>query len=117
MACRNRYARYTLVDSGDTGANGPNMVTLAQGADLFICDTAITDTLPPNPIFHKLHTSPTRIGEVAAAAKVKKLVLSHLTPVSESHLDEIKAMIRNNYHGKIKVAQDLKVFNLSASDH
>ena len=74
------------------------------------------DDLPPNPVFHALHTSPTRIGEVASAANVKKLVLSHITPVTEPRLKLVKKVIRQNYRGKIKAAKDLKVFNLGDDD-
>lgn len=112
VAFRISYRGHSIVYSGDTKSTGPNMQTIARKADLLIYDTAITDTLPPNPVFHALHTSPTRIGEVAAAAKVKKLVLSHITPVTEPRLELVKQVIRQNYNGEIKAAEDLKVFNL-----
>lgn len=92
------------------------MIALAQGVDLLIYDTAITDTLPANPVFHLLHTNPTRLGEVAGTANVKKLVLSHITPVTESRIKAVKKVIRQSYSGKIKVAKDLKVYNLADDD-
>ena len=116
LGFRVSYKGYSIAYSGDTKSTGPNMVAIAQDADLLIYDAAITDVLPPNPVFHALHTSPTRIGEVAAAANVKKLVLSHITPVTETRLDQVKDLIRTNYAGKIKVAKDLKVFNLGHDD-
>jgi len=112
LAFRVSYKGYVIVYSGDTKSTGSNMIAIAQDADLLIYDTAITDTLPANPVIHALHTSPTRIGEVAAAANVKKLVLSHITPVTETRIDEVKDLIRVNYDGKIKEAKDLKVFNI-----
>lgn len=116
VAYRVSYKGYSIVYSGDTKSTGPNMVMIAQDADLLIYDTAITDILPPNPVFHALHTSPTRMGEVAGEAEVKKLVLSHITPVTEPRLKEVKQLVRVNYHGKIKAAKDLKVFNLGHDD-
>ena len=56
------------------------------------------------------------MGEVAAAANVKKLILSHITPVTESRLKEVKELVRANYKGKIKAAKDLKVYNLGDDD-
>ena len=110
---RIEYKGHSVVYSGDTGSKNDNMITLSQNADLLIYDTAITETLPPNPVFHVLHTSPARIGQVAAAAGVKKLVLSHITPVVEPRIKEVKKTIRQQgYAGKIKVAKDLKVYNL-----
>ena len=113
VAFRIEYKGYSIVYSGDTGSKNDNMITISQNADLLIYDTAITDDLPLNPLFHVLHTSPTRIGEVAAAAGVKKLILSHITPVTETRLKQVKQVIREQgYHGKIKAAKDLKVYNL-----
>jgi len=110
------YKGHSVAYSGDTSSKTNNMVTLSEGADLLIYDTAITETLPTNPVFHLLHTEPRRLGEVAAAAKVKKLVLSHITPVTETRIKEVKAVVRENYLGAIKVAKDLKVYNLADDD-
>jgi len=113
LAFRIEYKGHSIVYSGDTGSRGPNMVTIAQDADLLIYDTAIMEDQPTNPVFHILHTEPARIGEVAQAANVKKLVLSHITPVTEPRLKEVKQIIRSQaYTGKISEAEDLKVYNL-----
>lgn len=110
------YKGHSVAYSGDTSSKTNNMAVLSEGVDLLIYDTAITQTLPANPLFHLLHTKPKRIGEIAAAASVKKLVLSHITPVTEVRLKEVKADIRESYLGKIKVAKDLKVYNLGDDD-
>ena len=115
------YKGKSIVYSGDTSSIGDNMVTLSTGADLLIYDTAITDDAPDifntlpftDGVFKALHTTPTRIGEVARDAGVKKLVLSHITPVTEPNLDAVKDVIKDQgFSGKIKVAKDLKVYNL-----
>lgn len=112
VAFRIDYKGHSIAYTGDISSKTLNMVTLAQDADLLIYDTAITEALPLNPVFHGLHTEPRRIGVVAGAANVKKLVLSHLTPVTEPRIKEVKSVIRENYVGSIKVAKDLKVYNL-----
>jgi ribonuclease BN (tRNA processing enzyme) len=118
VAFRIEYKGHSIVYSGDTGSRGPNMITIAQGADLLIYDTAIMEDQPTNPVFHVLHTEPARIGEVAQAANVKKLVLSHITPVTEPRLKEVKKIIRSQaYTGKISEAKDLKVYNLGRKGH
>lgn len=117
VAFRIDYKGRSIVYSGDTGSRSPNMINLAKDADLLIYDTAITDTLPANPLFHILHTSPTRMGQVAAAANAGTLVLSHLTPVTDSRIDEVKHAVRaQGFTGKIKVAKDLKVYNPGKHD-
>jgi ribonuclease BN (tRNA processing enzyme) len=113
VAYRIRYKGHSIVYSGDTSSRTNNMVTIAKQADLLIYDTSILDDAPANPVFHALHTSPTRMGQVAAAADPKRLVLSHLTPVTEPNIKTIKGIIRSQgYHGHISAARDLAVYNL-----
>jgi ribonuclease BN (tRNA processing enzyme) len=112
---RIEYKGHSIVYSGDTSSKTGNMVTLAQGADLLIYDTSIMD-VAPSPVFQALHTTPARMGAVAAAAGVKTLVLSHITPITEPNLDAVKAEIAAEYSGHIRAARDLKVYNLDDSD-
>lgn len=114
IAYRIDYKGHSVVYTGDTNSSTNNIVRLAQGADMLIYDTSILDNVPPafSP-FHKRHTTPMRIGQVAAAAGVHFLVLSHLTPVSDPNIDAIKDEIRaQGFTGHIRVAKDLKVYNL-----
>lgn len=118
IAYRIEYKGYSVVYTGDTNSTTDNIIRLAKGADVLIYDTSILDNQPP-PIspFHRRHTTPTRIGQVAAAADPKELVLSHLTPVSLPNITTIKKIIRQQgYTGKISVARDLKVYNASDID-
>lgn len=121
LAFRIDYKGKSIVYSGDTRSAGGNMIALSQGADLLIYDTAITDTLPDGPndgVFFQLHTTPTRLGEVATAAGARRLLLSHLTPVTEPRLDEVRDVIRaQGYRGRIQAAKDLQVINLGARGH
>ncbi len=116
LAFRIEYQGKSIVYSGDTSSKTDNMIHLAEDADLLIYDTAILDDLPNGPndaVFFALHTTPTRIGEVAAAAGAKQLVLSHITPITEPRLDEVKRLIRaQGYEGRIDAAEDLQVYNL-----
>ncbi|WP_455200308.1 MBL fold metallo-hydrolase [Kaarinaea lacus] len=128
LAYRIEYKGKSIVYSGDTSSrsslpdgtplpNGGNMVEISKGADLLIYDTAIMDDEPSGPndaVFFALHTTPSRIGEVATAAGVAKVLLSHLTRVTQDRTDEIEILIRNQgYDGRIKAAEDLQVINLS----
>ncbi|TCV90307.1 MBL fold metallo-hydrolase [Sulfurirhabdus autotrophica] len=116
------YKGKSIAYSGDTNSKTNNMITLSEGANMLIYDTAITDTMPDisvNPkdaLFYQLHTTPSRMGVVARQAHAQTLVLSHLTPITEPRLDEVKTLIRaQGYTGKIKTAKDLKVYNLPDS--
>jgi len=117
LAFRIEYKGHVVVYSGDTSSVSDNMITISKNADLLIYDTAITKDLPTVPVFHLLHTPPERIGQVAAAANVKKLVLSHITPVTEPRLQAVQdAIVANGFGGKIRVAQDLQVYNLGVHE-
>jgi ribonuclease BN (tRNA processing enzyme) len=117
VAYRISYKGRSVVYSGDTSSMSDNMITIASHADLLIYDTSIMDVAPPNPVFHALHTSPTRLGQVAAAAHPRHLLLSHLTPVTEPNIKTIKDIIRSQgYHGHISAAHDLAIYNLGDDD-
>ncbi|MDT8383485.1 MAG: MBL fold metallo-hydrolase [Gammaproteobacteria bacterium] len=112
VAYRIEYKGKSIVYSGDTNSESGNMAAIASNADLLIYDTAIMDS-HPNPAMLQLHTTPSRMGQVAAEAMAKKLVLSHITPNTENSLQEVKRLVRaQGYQGEIKVASDLRVFNL-----
>ena len=127
VAYRIEYKGKSIVYSGDTSSrstnangdplpNGGNMVELSLDADLLIYDTAIMDDAPNGPndaIFFALHTTPSRMGEVATQSGAKNLLLSHLTLITQDRIRDIKKLIRmQGYEGKIKAAEDLQVFNL-----
>ena len=132
LAFRIEYKGKSIVYSGDTSSrsakfdgtpleNGGNMVEISRDADLLIYDTAIMDDAPDGPndgVFFQLHTTPSRMGEVAKTAGVSKLVLSHITAVTQSRLDEVKQLIRaQGYDGDISAAADLKVYNVDTRHH
>ncbi|WP_033438442.1 MBL fold metallo-hydrolase [Saccharothrix sp. NRRL B-16314] len=73
------YEGVSLVFSGDT-VPCPDLVRLARGADLLLADSAWrTQAGRAN----YLHMSGREAGEVAAAAGVRRLVLTHVLPWSD----------------------------------
>ncbi|VAW93448.1 hypothetical protein MNBD_GAMMA22-731 [hydrothermal vent metagenome] len=117
VAFRVEYKGNSIVYSGDTSSASDNMITLAQDADILIYDTAITDTLPPSPFFRSLHTTPTRIGQVASQANVKNLILSHITPITEPRIAEVMQSIRNQgYVGQMVESNDLDRYDLPVAN-
>lgn len=120
LAYRIEYKGKSIVFSGDTNSQTDNMINLAMGANLLLYDTAIMDNIPDakkNPkdkVFYALHTTPSRMGQVAAKTRVGKLVLTHITPITAPRLkDVIKTVRDRGYKGPIEVATDLKVFNIN----
>lgn len=89
----------SVVYSGDTDTTD-NLVSLATGADLLICESAMPDALKiPG------HLTPSLAGDIAARANVRKLVLTHLYP--ECDRVDLAAQCRKTYKGPLLIAEDL----------
>ncbi|CAB3803704.1 Ribonuclease BN [Paraburkholderia caffeinitolerans] len=92
FAFRFESADGVIVFSGDT-TKCDNLVELAKGADILVHEAIDLDwatSLFPQPLslahaaklrhLKQGHTEATKLGEIASAAEVKTLVLSHLAP-------------------------------------
>jgi ribonuclease BN (tRNA processing enzyme) len=106
MAYRIEHAGRALVVTGDLASKNDNVVTLAAGSDLLVYDTAVMD--PPGSAegLYELHTTPKRIGEVATRARVKSLLLSHLTGRVVDHADEVMHSVQTGFKGEVRLAYD-----------
>lgn len=97
--------------SGDGDGNNGNLQKIAAGADLLIAHLALDDG------FHlgerRLHAPPDLIGEIAAQAKIKQLVLAHRRPVTLGKEVQLQAVIARSYKGAIAYADDLSCFALN----
>jgi ribonuclease BN (tRNA processing enzyme) len=89
----------SLVYSGDTDYT-ETLVALARGADLFICESALPDSL-----YAKGHLTPSLAGKMATHAEVRKLVLTHFYP--ECDQADVAAECRKTYDGPLLLAEDL----------
>jgi ribonuclease BN (tRNA processing enzyme) len=95
----------SLVYSGDTDPND-NLITLAQGADLLVCESALPDGMKAPG-----HLTPALAGEIASRAEVGRLVLTHFYP--ECDQVDVAAQCRRTYQGPLTLARDLMEIRLS----
>ena len=108
----------SIVFSGDTNKSD-NLIRLARGADVLIHETlwvpAVDRLVARNPHAATLkkhiidsHTAVEDVGRVAAAAGVKRLVLSHLVPADDPTItdDMWIGAARPHFKGDIVVARD-----------
>lgn len=95
----------TVAYTGDSDRTGA-IVELARGAEVLISDCSTPDE-------HKLegHLSPSPAGELAGAAGVRTLVLSHLYPVCDTA--DIVAQCRRQFSGEVIVAHDLMTLEVT----
>ena len=110
LAYRIDLGEQRIVFSGDLNGDDPWFVDFARDADLLIMDHAVPEQA--GGIAARLHALPSEIAEIARAAEVKHLVLSHLMRRSERALDDSLARIREVYEGELSVASDLECFGL-----
>jgi ribonuclease BN (tRNA processing enzyme) len=109
----------SIVISGDT-TMCQSLIDLAAGADVLVHEAMYLPALESRfsqysgrNLLHHLRTSHTTVeeaGDVARAAAVKTLVLSHLTPADSGVDDETwRSCARLHFDGEIIVGRDLMV--------
>ncbi len=93
--------------SGDIDAKGlPALRSLAKGTDLLVFNSVVLDPPGSPSILYTLHTPPQSIGQLAKDANAHSLLLSHLTPTIDDHVDAVTKSIRQRYTGSLTFAKD-----------
>jgi ribonuclease BN (tRNA processing enzyme) len=96
--------------SGDMNGGNHTLPKLAAGADLLVAHHAIPQDAAG--VARNLHMPPSVIGEIAAQAKVKQLVLSHRMIRTLGHEEESTVEIRRHYTGPVEFAEDGQCFKV-----
>lgn len=108
IAYRINYQGNSIVFSGDFDPSSlPNLTRLAQDASLLICNCGALDPPGSPEDLYTLMTPPRQLGELASAAGVKSLLLSHLSPPIEKNQEQVLQSIRRSYSGEVRFAADL----------
>jgi ribonuclease BN (tRNA processing enzyme) len=117
FAYRFNTATRSIAFSGDT-TYSENLIELARGVDVFVCEvlgTANTQAAAPAANagesiarhVRETHSTPEEVGKMAAAAKVKSLVLSHQVGGGRgASNDGLTAEIKKVFSGEIVVGAD-----------
>ena len=124
LAYRFDTATRSIVFSGDT-APSPGLVELARNADLFVCEAmdvaqhtrlaeqarqAVAAGNENSVARHvaETHSTTEDVGKMAADAKVKTVVLSHLLPGGNGDLPETAYIdaVRRFFNGQVIVGRD-----------
>lgn len=95
-----------LVFSSDQNGSDPDFVEFAKDANLLVMHMPVAEGAGGGA--RQLHAPPSVVGEIASAANVKALLVSHFMARSLRNLDDNLAVVRNNYAGELLVASDLK---------
>jgi ribonuclease Z len=110
-----------LVLSGDTRPCD-TLVRVAQGCDLLVHEVFAHHALRPSSAVRRgattiaavadYHTSSTEVGEVATAARVKALLLTHIVPPDADPIAIVED-VRRHYAGPVIVGEDLLEIDLA----
>lgn len=101
----------TIVFAGDQSFLSEDFIAAVQGMkpDLLVMHNAIS-TADGQP--RGLHRDGRSIGEAAAAAGAKTLILTHNMQRALNDMDAVMAAIRESYDGPVKIADDLSCYSL-----
>jgi ribonuclease BN (tRNA processing enzyme) len=113
VAFRVEHAGHAVVVSGDLASKNDNLARLAAGADLLVYDTAVLDPPGSPQKLYDLHTPPRRIGEIASAASVRSLLLSHIPPNVEKAKDDVLRSVHETFKGDARFAEDCMRIDLT----
>jgi len=100
----------SIVFSGDMNNDNHTLAALAQKADLLIAHNAVPEGT--TGVARNLHMPPSVIGQIAAKAQVKQLILSHRMKrtLGVEQLLATTKQIKNYYHGAMRFADDMQCF-------
>lgn len=109
VSTRIEVAGATLVYSGDS-AGGPELVEIARGADLLLCEA--TWAGDPGDYPPGIHLTGAQAGAVAQEAGVGRLVLTHIAGGTDR--DAVLREARDTFDGPVELAEDLARYRVGA---
>ena len=100
----------SIAFSGDMSNKNKVLATFAKDVDILVAHNAIPESA--RGVARNLHMPPSVIGEIAAQAKIKQLVISHRMKRTTGNEASTTTHIRKHYKGPIEFADDLQCFEL-----
>ncbi len=108
LAWRIDIGNKSMIFSGDMNGDFKTLPILAKNADLLIAHNAVPKGA--RGVERNLHMPPVVIGEIAAQAKVKQLILSHRMRRTLGREKETLSEIKIHYSGPVGFANDMGCF-------
>ena len=105
VAFRVEIGGRSVVFASDQNGKDESFADFARGADVLVMHMVVPENA--SGAGRALHAPPSRIGEIAARADARSLVLSHFMARSLRDLDGNVALVRDRYDGPVHVATDL----------
>ncbi len=112
VAYRVRIGDHVVVFSSDQNGNDDSFVEFARDADVLVMHMVVPENI--SGAGRNLHAPPSRIGQIAAAADVRVLVLSHFMARSLQDFDANIGLVRTHYNGETVAADDLQCIKIGS---
>ncbi len=100
----------SITFSGDMNNQFKTLAKLAKDTDLLVMHNAVPESA--TGIAANLHMKPSEIGKIAQNSKAKSIIISHRMLRTLGHEAQNKALIKENYCGSIKFANDMDIFTI-----
>lgn len=110
IAYRVRVRDREIVFAGDQNGKADEFANFARGADILVMHLVVPEDA--DRAARALHAPPSRIGEIAAAAAPKRLLLSHFMARSLRNLDDNVDRVKERFDGEVIIARDLLCIEL-----
>lgn len=105
VAFRVSIGDQSLVFSSDQNGSDPAFVEFAKGATVLVMHMVVPEG--DTGVGRRLHAPPSVIGDIAAEAAPRVLVLSHFMARSLAALDGNVSLVRGRFDGDVVLAEDL----------
>jgi ribonuclease BN (tRNA processing enzyme) len=107
VAYRVEFNGRSVTFSGDIDPNGlPNLQKLASDTNLLVFNCAVLDPPGSPPELYNRHSPPRRIGELARAAHVQRLILTHIPPLVDRMQKQVSGSVAAQTEVPMAFAQD-----------
>jgi ribonuclease BN (tRNA processing enzyme) len=98
-----------VVYSGDTAPCRGVKELCIPGVELLIHECSFPDAEGEK---YADHTTPTGLGRLISGMQVKKLVLTHFSPIAEEGLEEMVSVLKKHFKGEVIIGEDLMELRL-----
>jgi ribonuclease BN (tRNA processing enzyme) len=107
LAYRAEFNGRSVTFSGDIDPNGlPNLEKLATNTNLLVFNCAVLDPPGSPPELYTRHSPPKRIGELARAAHVQRLILTHIPPLVDRMQKQVSSSVAEHAEIPMIFAED-----------
>lgn len=110
IAYKFEFGETSIVFASDQNGSDAEFINFIQGADYLVIHMSAPEEV--TGVLAELHAKPSVWGEMAAAAQVGHVIVSHIATSSPQILEESVATLRNNYPGSLTIGEDLMCIRL-----